>query len=133
MSEHPFETLDEEQCQLLLGSKDIGRITFSVDGVPTKWVVMTWLLLPVTLILITVVWQLGRRGQKAGNPMTSSAVAPQSAQRIAAWPTRAPSKARWTRRHDSHSRRWRSAVSTTRPLLSGSQSGPSRGVEHGVS
>ena len=34
MSEQPFETLNEQQCQLLLGSKDIGRIAFSVHGEP---------------------------------------------------------------------------------------------------
>ena len=34
MSEQPFVTLDEQQCQLLLGTKDIGRIAFSVGGVP---------------------------------------------------------------------------------------------------
>ena len=34
MSEQPFETLDEQQCQHLLASKDIGRIAFSVQGEP---------------------------------------------------------------------------------------------------
>ena len=34
MSEQPFETLDEQQCQQLLASKDIGRIAFSVQGEP---------------------------------------------------------------------------------------------------
>jgi hypothetical protein len=29
-----FEVLDEQQCQFLLGSKDIGRIAFSVADVP---------------------------------------------------------------------------------------------------
>ena len=34
MSVQPFETLDEQQCQELLASKDIGRIVFSVQGEP---------------------------------------------------------------------------------------------------
>lgn len=34
MSDQPLEVLDEQQCQMLLGSKTIGRIAFSVDGVP---------------------------------------------------------------------------------------------------
>ncbi len=34
MSEQPFEILDEQQCQHLLASKDIGRIAFSVQGEP---------------------------------------------------------------------------------------------------
>ena len=34
MSEQSFETLDEQQCQQLLASKDIGRIAFSVHGEP---------------------------------------------------------------------------------------------------
>jgi nitroimidazol reductase NimA-like FMN-containing flavoprotein (pyridoxamine 5'-phosphate oxidase superfamily) len=34
MTEAGIEVLDEQQCQLLLGSKDIGRIAFEVDGVP---------------------------------------------------------------------------------------------------
>jgi len=29
-----MEVLSEQQCQLLLGTKDIGRIAFSVGGVP---------------------------------------------------------------------------------------------------
>ena len=34
MNEQPFEILDEQQCQHLLASKDIGRIAFSVQGEP---------------------------------------------------------------------------------------------------
>ncbi len=34
MTERGIEILDEQQCQLLLTSKDIGRIAFEVDGVP---------------------------------------------------------------------------------------------------
>jgi len=34
MNEPAMETLDEHQCERLLGSKDIGRIAFSLDGVP---------------------------------------------------------------------------------------------------
>ncbi len=34
MSEQPFEILDEQQCQHLLASKDIGRIAFSVQAEP---------------------------------------------------------------------------------------------------
>ena len=34
MSAQGMEVLSEQQCQLLLGTKDIGRIAFSVGGVP---------------------------------------------------------------------------------------------------
>ncbi len=34
MSEHPLEVLDEQQCRLLIASKDIGRIAFEIGGVP---------------------------------------------------------------------------------------------------
>lgn len=34
MTERAMEILDEQQCQLLLTSKDIGRIAFEVDGEP---------------------------------------------------------------------------------------------------
>ncbi len=34
MTEGGIEILDEQQCQLLLGSKDIGRVAFEIGGVP---------------------------------------------------------------------------------------------------
>src|SRR4051812_15719022 len=44
---------------------------FSVDGIPTRWVVFTGSLLGLTLILITVVWFLMRVGQEALHPLPS--------------------------------------------------------------
>jgi len=34
MSDQLLEVLDERQCQVLLSPRGIGRIAFSVDGVP---------------------------------------------------------------------------------------------------
>lgn len=34
MTEGGIEILDEQQCQLLLASKDLGRIAFEIGGVP---------------------------------------------------------------------------------------------------